>query len=63
MVTKGETLRGRINWKVRTGIYTLVYTKSVSNKDLPYSTEKSIPYSVMAYMGKKSEKERKNVYV
>ena len=31
--------------------------KLVSNKDLPYSSGKSIQYSMMAYMGKESEKE------
>ena len=39
------------------GIYALLYTKLVSNKDLVYSWEKSIQHSVIAYIGKEFEKE------
>ena len=39
------------------GIYTLLYTKSISNKDLLYSLGKYIQYSVIAYMGKESKKD------
>ena len=56
MITKGEMLGGGINWEVGSGIYTLLHTKSVSNMDLLYSTGKSTQYSVIAYMGKESEK-------
>ena len=35
-------------------IYTLLY---IINKDLLYSTENSIQYSVITYMGKESKKE------
>ena len=44
--------------EVRIGIYTLPYTKSISNKDLPYCSREYIQYSVIAYMGK-----RMDVYV
>ena len=57
MVTKEETLGGGINCKVRIGIYTLLYTKSKSIKDLLYNTGKSMQYSVTAYLGKESKKE------
>ena len=62
MVTKGETLRGRIDWEAGTGIYTLLYIKSIRNKDLPYRSEKSIQYSVIVYMEKESEKEWLSMY-
>ena len=62
MVTKGETLRGRIDWEAGTGIYILLYIKSIRNKDLPYRSEKSIQYSMMVYMEKESEKEWLSMY-
>ena len=62
MVTKGE-MEGRKNWKVGTGIYTLPYAKSVSNKDLLHSTGKSTQYSVGAHMGKEYEKEWMYFYI
>ena len=40
---------GGVNWDVGIGIYTLLHTKSISNKDL-YSTGKSNQYFLMAYM-------------
>ena len=57
---KGE---GGINWKIGTDIYTLLYIKQITNKDLLYSTGNSTQYSVMAYMGKDSKKEWIYVYV
>ena len=45
---------GGINWKIGTDIYTLLYIKQVTNKNLLYSTETSPQYSLMAYMGKES---------
>ena len=53
---------GGINWEVGIGIDILLYTKWVSNKDLLYSTGKSIQYSVIAYMVKESEKEHIYIY-
>ena len=53
-VTKAGS-RGRMNW-IRIDIYTLLYIKQVTNKNLLYSTENSTPYSVVAYMGKGSKK-------
>ena len=46
---KGE---GGITWEIGSDIYTLLYIKQITNKDLPYSTGNSAQYSVMAYMGK-----------
>ena len=57
MVAKWELLGGGINQEVGIGTYTLLYTTSISNKDLTYSTEKSIQYFVIVYLGKESEKE------
>ena len=54
---------GGINWEIGTDIYTLLYIKQITNKDLLYSTGNSTQYSVMAYMGKESKKEWIYVYV
>ena len=43
---------GGINWEIRIDIYTLVYIKSITNKNLLYSTGNSTQYSVMTYMEK-----------
>ena len=56
MVTKGNMLGGRIKWEVASGKCTLLYTKFVSDKDLLYSTGKSIQYSDSLY-GESSKKE------
>ena len=45
-------LEGGINWEVGIGMYTLLYTKSLSSKGLLYWTGKFTEYSVIAYMGK-----------
>ena len=55
MVTGGKD-RGGINWDTGIDIYTLLYIKQITNKDLLYSTGNS-KYSVMAYMGEESKKE------
>ena len=44
-------------------IYTLLYIKSTTNKDLLYSTGNSTQYFAMAYMGKESKKEWVYVWV
>ena len=54
---------GGINWEIGIDIYTLLYIKLITNKDLLYSTGKSTPYSVMAYMGKESKEGWMYVYV
>ena len=51
MVTKGKTLGREMDWEVGIGMYTLLYTKLIINR-----WEKSIQYSMMAYMGKEPEK-------
>ena len=37
-------------------IYTLLYIKQITNKNLLYSTGNPTQYSVMGYMGKESKK-------
>ena len=53
-VTRRE--RGGVNWEIEIDVYTLLYIKQVTNKDLLYSTGNSTQYSVMTYMGKESKK-------
>ena len=50
----GERREG-INWEI--DIYTLLYIKQITNKNLLYSTGNSIQDSVMTYMGKESKKQ------
>ena len=38
-------------------IYTLLYVKQITDKDLLYSTGNSTQHSLMVYMGKESKKE------
>ena len=47
-----------INWEIGTDIYTLLYIKSITNKNLLYSTGNSTQRSVMDYMGKESKKKK-----
>ena len=63
MVTKGEREVGGINWEIGIDIYTLLYIKQITNKDLLYSTRNSTQYSVMTYIGIGSKKEWIYVYV
>ena len=64
MVTKGESDReGGLNWEIGIDIYTLLYIKQITDKDLWYSTGNSTQYSVVTYMGKESKKEWIHVYV
>ena len=54
---------GRTNWEIGIDVYTLLYIKQITNKDLLYSTGNSTQQSVMTYMGKESKKEWVHVYV
>ena len=44
--------------KVGLNIYTLLYIKYITNKDLLYSTGNYTQYFVITYKGKESEKEK-----
>ena len=62
IVSKGEMLGGGMYWYLGFGIYTLLNTKSMGDKDLLYSMGKFLQYSVIAYMGKESEKKKLDIY-
>ena len=51
-----------MNWEIGIDIYTLLYIKWITNKDLLYNTGNS-QYSIMTYMGKELKKEWIYVYV
>ena len=61
-VTKGKRGEG-INWEIGTDIYTLLYIKQVTNKNLLYSTGNTTQYSVMTYIRKESKKEWIYIYI
>ena len=61
-VTKGEMWRGRINEEFGINIYTLLYIKQITNKELLYSTGNCTQHSIITYTGKESEKEWIYVY-
>ena len=61
MVTGGAG--GWINWEIGTDIYTPLYIKQITNKDLLYNTGISTQYSIMNLTGKESKKEWMYVYV
>ena len=52
-IPRGKGKKG-INWEAGTDIYTLLYTKQISNEDLLYSTRNSTQNSVVVYIGKES---------
>ena len=54
---------GRDKLEIGINIYTLLYIKQITNKDLLYSTGNSTQLSVMTYMGIESKKEWIYVYV
>ena len=55
-ILRPNLLWGRMDWDFGISMYTLLYMKSIGNRDLLYSSGKYIQYSVMTYMGKESEK-------
>ena len=42
MVTRGEWLGGGIDWKFGIDMYTLLYLKQITNKDILYSKGNSV---------------------
>ena len=56
MVTKEWGGEGGINWEVESDIFTLLYIKYITNKNLLYSTGNSAQYSVMTYIRTESKK-------
>ena len=59
MVTKRDRWAGGTDWGFGIGICKLFY---MANGDLLYTTENSIQYTVIIYVGKKSEREQICVY-
>ena len=51
------------NWKIEMDMYTVLYIKWITDKDLLHNTGNSTQYSVMAYMGKENKKEWVYVYI
>ena len=47
---------GGINWKVGIDMYTLLYIKQKTNKDLLYSTGNYVQYPIINHNGKEYEK-------
>ena len=48
---------GGINREIGIDLYTLLYIKQITDKDLVYSIGNSTQYSVIIYTGKKSTEE------
>ena len=64
MVTRGEGWGEGITREFAIDtLYTLLYLKQITNKDLLYSTGNSTQYSAVTHMGKESKKEWIYVYV
>ena len=60
---KGKDVGG-INQEFGINIYTLLYIKQITNRDLLYSTGNYTQYFVITYKGKESEKEYiYNIYI
>ena len=55
--------KGGINWEIGIDIYTLLYIKQITNKNVLYSTGNSFQCSVMTSMGMESRREWIYVYV
>ena len=60
---RGEGWEEGIVREFRINMYTLLYLKWITNKDLLYSTGNSAQCYVAAWMGGESEGERIHVYV
>ena len=56
-------MRGGIHWEIGTDVYTLLYIKQITSKNILYSTGNYTPYSAMGYYGKRIFKKRVYVYM
>ena len=52
-----------LGWEFGIDIFTLLYLKQITNKDLLNSTGNSAQCSVKTYIGKEFEKEEIHIYV
>ena len=58
LLLQGKSMGGGgFNWEFGIGMYTLLYLKQITRKDLPYSAENASQYSEITYMGKEFESE------
>ena len=55
----GEKNGRGINWEIVIDIYTVLYIKQLTNKDLLYNTGNYTEYYIIIYNAKESEKEYK----
>ena len=53
----------RINQEFGIKIYTLLYIKQITNKDLPYSIWDYTKYPAITYNGRESKKEDIHIYI
>ena len=53
---------GEINWEIGIDIYTLLYIRYITNKDL-LTIQETTQLSVMVYMGKESKEQWLYVFV
>ena len=61
---QGVRWGGWINWKIGIDVYTLLYMKQITNKNLLYSTGDSAQYSVMPIWEKNLKKSGYiNIYI
>ena len=49
-----------MNWEIGIDIYTLLYIKQITNKDLLYSTGNCTQYFVITYKGNEPDLKEKN---
>ena len=63
VVTKGEEVRGGVEWEVGFSRCKLLYTKWINNKVLLYSTENYIQHPVINHNGKEYIKKGMCIYV
>ena len=60
---QGVRDEGGIKWEVGIDMYTVLYVKLITNKDLPYSTGNSAQYSVMVPICEKNLKKSGYMYI
>ena len=63
MVTRGEGWGGGIDWEFEIDMYTLLYLKQITNKDLLYSTGNTAQYSVLKWKKNWEKYLKKNRYM
>ena len=62
-VIKKERGERGINWELGINMYTLLYIKQITSKDLWYNIGNYIQYFVITYKGKEFEKEYTDTHI